>query len=87
VELHPNGVDYGVELFSKTDQYTAFVREDLCTPTHKPAPPEPSDGSVALIAGIAYQRKGLHWIRAGFPGGYTWKAVNQFGEVRMIHHA
>jgi len=68
VELHPNDVDLGVELFSKTDQYKAFVRRDLCAPAGRPIEPEPDEGSVALIGkgGNAWQRLGDgHWYSAG----------------------
>lgn len=88
VELHPNDVDYGVELFSKTDQYTAFVRRDLCEPTTKPLEPEPGEGSVALLNGVvAYQRRDDYWVQAGYTGGYTWSGLNEMGDVQVIHHA
>lgn len=56
-EFHPNTIDLGVEVFSKTDQYTAFVRRDLCAPGTKPLAAQPAEGSVALLNGhMAYQR-------------------------------
>ena len=95
VELHPNDVDLGVEVFSKTDQYIAFVRRDLCAPTAKPIPDEPGEGSVALLmvtpGPVAYQRLGDgHWYSAGEVGradGMTWVALQALGDVEVIHHA
>lgn len=90
-EIHPNGIDYGVELFSKTDQYRAFVRADLCTPTAKPIPYEPDEGSVALLAGVAHQRLGDgFWYPAGNVGrdhGISWATLQGLGDVEVIHHA
>ncbi|GLY08324.1 hypothetical protein [Actinoplanes sp. NBRC 101535] len=95
VELHPNDVDLGVELFSKTDQIQAFVRADLCTPTSKPILAEPDVGSVALLMvgprPVAYQRLGDdRWYSGGWAsrkGGLTWAELNQLGDVEVIHHA
>jgi hypothetical protein len=93
VELHPNDIDLGIEVFSKTDQYTAFVRRDLCAPTAKPIPDEPAEGSVALVGhgGTAWQRLGdSHWYSAGAAitgEGMTWAEVNALGNVEVIHHA
>ncbi|MET0416036.1 MAG: hypothetical protein ABW022_08450 [Actinoplanes sp.] len=64
VELHPNDVDLGVEVFSKTDQYTAFVRRDLCSPAEKPIPAEPDEGSAVLVGSFAYQRQERAWYAA-----------------------
>lgn len=90
VELHPNQVDVGVALFSKTDQYTAFVRRDLCKHTAKPIPDEPDDGSVALVNLVAHQRFGDgHWYSAGEVGrteGLTWGQLHMLGDVKVIHH-
>jgi hypothetical protein len=88
VEVHGNGVDLAVELFSKTDQYKCWIRADLCTPTDKPVPDEPREGSVALVNGVsAYQRRDDYWVQAGFTGGYRWESLHEFGEVQVIHHA
>jgi hypothetical protein len=89
VEFHPNSVDLGVEVFSKTDQYTAFVRRDLCAPTAKPIPREPAEGSVALLKGRAYQRVDDAWV-APFGIGVEvlrWQRMNEQGDVEVIHHA
>lgn len=87
-ELHPNGVDLSVELFSKTDQFYAFVRHDLCAPTAKPLPKEPGDRSVVLLNGAAYQRlAGALWFVAGASGGLGWAELNELGDVEVIHHA
>lgn len=87
VEFHPNSVDLGVEVFSKTDQYVAFVRRDPCAPTPKPIPAEPADASIATLEGIAYQRLTDHWYRAGRPERFTWVELNGLGDVEVIHHA
>ena len=93
VELHPNDIDLGVELFSKTDQYKAFVRRDLCRAAGRPIEPEPDEGSVALVGkgGTAWQRLGDgHWYSAGAvttDAGMTWAEVNALGEPAVIHHA
>jgi len=91
IELHPNTVDLGVELFSKTDQYRAFVRHDLCAPTTKPIPEEPDEGSVALVGAIAHQRLGDgFWYSAGEVGrshGISWVSLHELGDVEVIHHA
>ncbi len=102
LELHPNDVDLGVELFSKTDQYPAFVRRDLCEPTEKPIPAEPPIESVALVSSpavipndrmhsVSHQRlgDGLWYApaRDGQASGWTWEALNLLGEVEVIHHA
>lgn len=97
VEFHPNTIDLGVEVFSKTDQYIAFVRRDLCAPTKKPLPSEPGDGSVALLNGSAYQRlAGGMWYAAGSVAtsadgfatlGRSWAELNVMGDVEVIHHA
>lgn len=91
VELHPNQIDLGVEVFSKTDQYTAFVRRDLCAPTAKPIPDEPDEGSVAMVNDVAHQRLGDgHWYSAGEVGradGLTWAQLHMLGDVEVIHHA
>lgn len=90
VEFHPNTVDLGVEVFSKTDQYTAFVRRDLCAPTTKPIPEEPGEGSVVLLGGRAWQRLGDdHWyaVAAGVEAGLTWAELQMGGDVEVIHHA
>ena len=88
VKLHPNDIELGLEFFSKTDQHTVFVRRDLCEPTEKPIPAEPGDKSVALLAGIAYQRlgDGLWFVAGGATNGFTWEQLNGFGEVEVIHH-
>lgn len=88
-KLHPNDVDLGVELFSKTDQYTAFVRSDLCAPTAKPIHEEPGEGSVALAADRAWQRLGDdHWHRvaAGVQAGLTWAELQAASDVEVIHY-
>ncbi len=85
-ELHPNDVDLGVDVFSKTDQYTAFVRRDLCAPTAKPIPDEPADDSVALLGRDAYQRVGSQWLAAGGSSAMSWRELNQRGDVEVIHH-
>lgn len=87
LELHPNHVDLGLELFSKTDQYKAFVRRDLCESTSKPIPDEPDPGSVALLGGIAYQLRGGVWRRPGSKRGVTWVELQGLGDVEVIHHA
>lgn len=87
VEVHPNGVDLGLELFSKTDQYTAFVRRDLCQPTDKPIPDEPDDESVALVGRDAFQRVGNLWVGVASHSGLTWAELNRLDEVEVIHHA
>ena len=95
-ELHPNDVDLGVEVFSKTDQYTAFVRRDLCAPTDKPIGREPARGSVALLARsgtlpMAYQRLYDDRWHCGTEDsadlGLYWDALNRLGDVEVIHHA
>lgn len=87
VELHPNGVDYGVELFSKTDQWKAFVRSDLCTPIARPLPPEPDEGSVALVLDRAYQRFGSVWVGVDSTTRLRWASLNDLGDVAVVHHA
>lgn len=87
VELHPNDVDLGVEVFSKTDQYTAFVRRDLCAPTAKPVPAEPGEGSVALLYGRAHQRVGDVWVAANGADRLRWETMHDRGDVEVIHHA
>lgn len=87
VEFHPNTVDLGVEVFSKTDQYTAFVRRDLCAPTTKPIPDEPDEGSVALVDGTAYQRGSGWWRKPMEAYGYDWAELQALGDVEVIHHA
>jgi len=87
-ELHPNQVDLGVEVFSKTDQYTAFVRRDLCAPTAKPIPDEPAEGSVALLNGAtAYQRISGVWAATNGAPRVFWETLQELGEVEVIHHA
>ena len=86
-ELHPNTIDLGVEVFSKTDQYIAFVRRDLCAPTAKPIPEEPAEGSVVLVDGIAYQRDGEWWRRPMEAYGFSWAELNDIDDVEVIHHA
>lgn len=94
LELHPNDIDLGLELFSKTDQYPAFVRRDLCEPREKPIPDEPGEGSVALLMAqpgpVAHQRLGDgHWYSAGEVGrseGLTWVELNGLGDVEVIYH-
>ena len=92
VELHPNDIDLGVEVFSKTDQYVAFVRWDLCAPTTRPVGPEPDEGSVALLGKgrTAWQRLGDgHWYSAGAvttSDGVSWGALHTLGDVEVIHH-
>lgn len=88
-EFHPNTVDIGVEVFSKTDQYTAFVRRDLCAPTTAPIPDEPAEGSVALLKGRAYQRVDDAWV-SPFGTGVEilrWRRMHEQGDVEVIHHA
>ncbi len=88
VELHPNDVDLGVEVFSKTDQYTAFVRRDLCAPTSKPIPEEPAEGSVALLNGFtAYQRISGVWSSTNGSTRVRWATLQELGDVEVIHHA
>lgn len=90
VELHGNDVDLGVEVFSKTDQYTAFVRRDLCAHAAKPIPEEPAAGSVALVNGLAYQRAagGAEWWRTPMDNvGYSWGELQALGDVEVIHDA
>ena len=90
LELHPNDVDLGLELFSKTDQYLGFIRRDLCEPREKPTPDEPGEASVALLDVMAYQRLGDgHWYAAGSTAieVYTWVELNRLGDVKVIHHA
>jgi hypothetical protein len=91
VEFHPNTVDVGVEVFSKTDQYTAFVRRDLCAPTLKPLREEPGIGSVALLDGEAWQlvdeRRWYSATTTGDVEGRTWAQLNALGDVEVIHHA
>lgn len=87
VELHPNHVDLGLELFSKTDQYTTWVRRDLCTPADKPIPDEPAMGTVVMVNGGIYQRLvDDHWYAAGSEEGRTWADLNRAGDVEVIHH-
>jgi hypothetical protein len=89
-ELHPNDVDLGVEVFSKTDQYTAFVRRDLCAPTARPVEPEPDKGSVVMADGVAHQRAqddGSVWYEVGCEVPRTWDELNQLDEPVVIHHA
>jgi hypothetical protein len=90
VEFHPNTVDLGVEVFSKTDQYVAFARRDLCAPTTKPIPDEPGEGSVALLSRRAWQRLGDdHWyaVDIGVGARLTWAELQMRGDVEVIHHA
>jgi hypothetical protein len=86
-ELHPNCVDLGVELFSKTDQYTAFVHYDRCTPTDKPLPEEPGVGSVALLNGRAYQRVSGVWVAANGTERLHWETLHSRGDVEVIHES
>lgn len=47
IEVHGADVGYAVELFSKTDQYTAMIRPDLViAQTHRPAAPEPDHQAI-----------------------------------------
>lgn len=88
VELHPNDVDLGVEVFSKTDQYTAFVRRDLCAPTTKPIPDEPVEWSVALLNHRrSFQREGDLWLSADGRNRVRWETLHDMGHVEVIHHA
>lgn len=91
IEIHPNNVDYAVELFSKTDQYKCWVRRDLCQLTDKPIPDQPDEGSVALLDGVAHQRLGDgFWYPAGNVGrdhGISWATLQGLGDVEVIHHA
>ena len=89
IEEHPNGRDVGVELYSKTDQYTAFVRRDLVVEiVPKPIPEEPDRGSVALVGGEAFQlNQGGMWMPAGDDYSLTWAGLHERGDVVVIHHA
>jgi hypothetical protein len=77
-----------VELFSKTDQYPAHVRPDLCVQiVPKPLPEEPGMGSIAVIDGGVYQRLvDDHWYGAGNEQGRTWVELNEIGDVKVIDH-
>lgn len=87
VELHPNDVDLGVELFSKTDQYVAFVRRDLCKPTGKPIPDEPSVDSVVLVNGEAFQRCLRGWVGIGHARSFSWVSLaGGSSNPVVIHH-
>lgn len=47
VEVHGSDIGYSVELWSKTDQYTAMVRPDLViTTADRPAAPEADRDAV-----------------------------------------
>lgn len=81
LELHPNGIDVCLELFSKTDQYRAFVRKDLVTTiVPAPIPPEPGDDEVVMVDNRVYQRIGGQWRRAGSVNPYTWLELCQMDE-------
>lgn len=85
--IHHNGIDLGVKLFSKTDQYMAYVRRDLCAPTTKPIPDEPEEGSVALVNGRAWQRVGVTWVSTSGIERMRWASLQERGDVEVIHHA
>lgn len=84
-ELHPNDVDLGVEVFSKTDQYTAFVRRDLCAPGLKPIPEQPGIGAVALLNGRAFQRVDSVWVALNGTERLHWETLQGRGDVLVIH--
>lgn len=71
-----------IELFSKTDQYSVPIRWDLVEDVvDAPVPPEPVDGTIVAIKGIAYQRLTDHWYRAGRPEAYRWVELARLGEM------
>jgi hypothetical protein len=80
-----------VVLRSKTDEYTALVRVDLCAPAEKRLPAEPEEGSVVMVNDVAHQRLGDgHWYSAGEVGradGLAWWELHMLGDVEVIHHA
>lgn len=84
LELHPNDMDLRLEFFSKTDQWSGWVRRDLCDPSERPIPKEPADGTIVVLDGMAYQRLTDAWYRPGRPERRTWVELNQEGEPIVI---
>jgi hypothetical protein len=83
---HISGVGYRVELFSKADQYEAWIREDQVAHVvpGPVAPPEPADGTRWIGAdGATYERhdtwastSGLRrWYNTNSGGPDTWAQV------------
>jgi hypothetical protein len=74
-----------VELWSKTDQYQAHVRPDLCVQiVPKPIPDEPAEGAVVMLNAAAYQRVGGEWFRAGYSEGYAWEQLHRSGDAAVV---
>lgn len=98
VQLHPNGVDVGVEVVA-ADGRACMVWADggRCYLNQIPErpdpvlPEEPPVGSVVLVTGLSgnvrlYQRFRAGWMRPGPPEVFTWQQLHACGEVRVVHH-
>lgn len=93
VEVHGSDIGYSVELWSKTDQYTAMVRPDLViTTADRPAAPEADRGAIVKDTGgnlWTWDTRQQAWecISDRYVGVLTWETLDSTLGPLKVHEA